>query len=295
MCAATNAFETKNGSRKLVVYSRPYIVSTETKKLVNDGEFVVLGCDTVGFPKANITWVWKKINGLPIGVHISDNGSLVLGKVNVVNSGDYQCTANNKFGSAQMTVTLIINVPVETTPVTSQFVMNGAAHNLDCTVKGTPEAKLVWSKKGSNETLIPPDYYTVRTTLLILPSTKDLSGVYVCTANNGYTNHFSEIILYKQIESLNCNSTFNLCDVHACGGTCGDCGTPAPGNSSNSFPRDSTVCSAADSISKRSPDGKVLWYFGNGRAMFQTWKSPNAHASPSVIGRAIAQMNVPFY
>ncbi|XP_076439045.1 peroxidasin homolog isoform X2 [Babylonia areolata] len=275
-CQATNQYERKGGVVNVAVNSVPIIVQRPQSQSVLSGQSVRLYCGVLGDPVPTVTWSYPQ-GGQPFNVHVMPDGSLLLVEADSYNSGPYTCTASNSNGQLVLTATLTVTTPVtaKVTPVLTS--LHGTSYvALTCVGAGQPAPTLSWTKL---ETSLPED----SARYIILPETGDLvisgvspgteerdSGVYVCTAVSGHSSATGHAIVYKDVQTLSCTTTFGLCShVGAvCGGSC-------PSNCTNSetlkgylhYTLDSAVCVAAVQagvIAPRGQGGPVVWQVQDG-------------------------------
>ncbi|XP_043112542.1 matrix-remodeling-associated protein 5 [Puntigrus tetrazona] len=134
---------------------KPRIAATESLTVSALAETdVLLSCRSSGDPKPLVSWT-KVSTGATIQTNtklgqrfeVLSNGTFAIKKVQLQDRGQYLCTAENKFGSDRMVVTLV----VQTQPpkIVSQrardvSVFLGNSVSLDCIAVGKPEAQISW-------------------------------------------------------------------------------------------------------------------------------------------------------
>ncbi|CAL1539674.1 unnamed protein product, partial [Lymnaea stagnalis] len=118
-------------------------------------------------------------------IQVVGSGTLVISKVNEVDSGVYTCRAVNSDDSVDADATLKVLVP----PSFMQIPKSTYAHkhsdvNFDCEAYGIPRPAIYWMKNG--ELLKPSDYFQVSPegSLRILGLVDSDQGIYQCFAEN---------------------------------------------------------------------------------------------------------------
>ncbi|XP_066595112.1 protein sidekick isoform X2 [Prorops nasuta] len=100
----SGGYPTLNASAQVVVYEKPMFV-TEPKKitLTDYGTQVSLPCDAVGVPPPKISWFQnaQSVDHL-IGsrYEMKEDGSLIIKKLSIEDSGMFQCLASNEAGES---------------------------------------------------------------------------------------------------------------------------------------------------------------------------------------------------
>uniref|UniRef100_A0AAY4EVD3 Ig-like domain-containing protein n=1 Tax=Denticeps clupeoides TaxID=299321 RepID=A0AAY4EVD3_9TELE len=173
-----------------------------------------------GGPMAN-TWSFKRIVKRSSGgcccvsccplnsrTFLRSDGGLHVDRAASEDAGKYVCTAVNLAGSANVSVTLEVNVPPEILPGPLQYIANeGAAISLSCEAAGVPQPTVVWSKV---ETL-SRDGPTLRSDpdgqLHILNPAAEDAGVYVCTATSsaGYASREIQLSVNTKPRTVGAN------------------------------------------------------------------------------------------
>ncbi|XP_057705567.1 matrix-remodeling-associated protein 5 isoform X2 [Corythoichthys intestinalis] len=115
---------------------------------------VVLHCEATGIPEPSISWT-KVSTGATIPANnkhgsrfeVFKNGTFVIKTVQLQDRGQYLCTAQNKFGSDRMVITLAVQTeapkiqPPRSTEIANYF---GKGVSLDCLASGKPPAHISW-------------------------------------------------------------------------------------------------------------------------------------------------------
>ncbi|XP_051927311.1 matrix-remodeling-associated protein 5 [Hippocampus zosterae] len=115
---------------------------------------VVLHCTATGNPEPSTSWT-KVSTGATIPANtkhgsrfeVFKNGTFVIKTVQLQDRGQYLCTAQNKFGSDRMVITLAVQIEApKIQPPTSTEIANyfGKSVTLDCLASGKPPAQISW-------------------------------------------------------------------------------------------------------------------------------------------------------
>nr|XP_023675671.1 matrix-remodeling-associated protein 5-like [Paramormyrops kingsleyae]XP_023675672.1 matrix-remodeling-associated protein 5-like [Paramormyrops kingsleyae] len=161
---------------------------------------VVLPCESKGDPKPMVSWT-KVSTGATIQedtkhgqrFEVLRNGTFVIQNVQLQDRGQYLCTAQNKFGSDRMVVTLAVltQPPKITAPASKDVsVYLGRPVSLDCVAGGRPKAQISWllpdrtfvreeSPSDAAATLL-----LANGTLMIPAANFSSKGDYKCIASN---------------------------------------------------------------------------------------------------------------
>ncbi|XP_053361152.1 matrix-remodeling-associated protein 5 [Clarias gariepinus] len=179
---------------------KPRIMTADSSTVTALAETnVFLRCQVSGDPKPLISWT-KVSTGATIQAstkhgqrfEVLPNGSFVIKNVQLQDRGQYLCTAQNKFGSDRMVVTLTVQTEppkIEGPKYRDVSVYLGKPLSLECIATGKPQAQVSW---------ILPDRIIVREsmpldrpislypngTLNIHSANFSIKGNYKCIASN---------------------------------------------------------------------------------------------------------------
>lgn len=146
-------------------FQSPTFLTESTSKTVNEGETVILDCVANGNPKPQIKWLR---NGEDINIGSDSNatfrmigtGSLQITSITEADAGNYQCRASNTMDSADIEISLMVQVP----PKFVQMPMDRIAYEKDelemvCAIRGKPTPIVQWLKNG--DVITPNDYMQI--------------------------------------------------------------------------------------------------------------------------------------
>ncbi|XP_061691863.1 matrix-remodeling-associated protein 5 [Syngnathoides biaculeatus] len=115
---------------------------------------VILDCEATGNPEPSILWT-KVSTGATIPSNAKHgsrfevfiNGTFVITEVQLQDRGQYLCTAQNRFGTDRMVITLAVQTEApKIQPPRSTDIANylGKSVTLDCLASGKPPAQISW-------------------------------------------------------------------------------------------------------------------------------------------------------
>ncbi|XP_029113444.1 matrix-remodeling-associated protein 5 [Scleropages formosus] len=191
--------------------TKPRIISTSAVSVSTLAEAdVILPCKSLGQPEPVLSWT-KVSTGATIQANtkhgqrfeVLSNGTFVIRNVQLQDRGQYLCTAQNKFGTDRMVVTLAVltQTPKIMHPNFKDFsVYLGRPITLDCVAVGKPQAQVswilpdrtflrdVWHQNTGLPGLGPPGSAAVQLlsngTLRIQAANFSSKGNYKCIASN---------------------------------------------------------------------------------------------------------------
>ncbi|XP_036356590.1 protein sidekick-2-like isoform X5 [Octopus sinensis] len=192
-CVVQSNYPTVRASARLTVLVPPFIEADEVKSRPDYGSNVQLHCTAFGTPKPHIQWYLnaEEITSSNSKHRILPNGTLKINNVNSMDSGKYQCFAQNAAGETYKSFHLVVNSsPPEIlgSKLKNQTVWEGSDVRLTVNVKGAPGPSVIWSRYIGNDwenisstgrlQLVQPDL------LLIANSKPDDTGFYKFVAFN---------------------------------------------------------------------------------------------------------------
>ncbi|XP_067140010.1 cell adhesion molecule Dscam2-like isoform X1 [Centruroides vittatus] len=201
-CVVSNRFGSDSHTTKLLVLvppswlRQPYDISIMAEKSV------VLHCEANGYPTPTIKW--RRTKGFNVAqsspiteTHwkIVDGGSLTTSTAKKDDEGFYTCEVENGVGEK---LSKTIRVEVQVSPVvklesSQKIVRNGDDSVLVCNVTGDKPLTIHWTKDGNKpegnqriqivQTTLERNFIS---TLNIESTSREDSGLYVCSANNTF-------------------------------------------------------------------------------------------------------------
>ncbi|TKS72696.1 Matrix-remodeling-associated protein 5 [Collichthys lucidus] len=163
---------------------------------------VVLPCKASGNPEANIAWT-KVSTGATIPANtklgprfeVFKNGTFLIKNIQLQDRGQYLCTAQNRFGSDRMVITLAVQTEapkIQPPKSTEIAVYLGKGVTLDCSASGKPPAQISWilpdrtfvRDVGTVQTQLSPMSLLQNGTLQIHSPNFSSKGDYKCIASN---------------------------------------------------------------------------------------------------------------
>ncbi|XP_037116895.1 matrix-remodeling-associated protein 5 [Syngnathus acus] len=181
--------------------SRITTVNKASVSVLAEGD-AVLHCKATGNPEPSITWT-KVSTGATIPANtkhgsrfeVFQDGTFVIKTVQLQDRGQYLCTAQNKFGSDRMVITLAVQTEApKIQPPRSTEIPNylGKTVTLDCLASGKPPAQISWilpdgtfvREIGTIHTPISHMSLLENGTLQIQSTNFSSKGDYKCIASN---------------------------------------------------------------------------------------------------------------
>ncbi|XP_028851746.1 hemicentin-1 isoform X2 [Denticeps clupeoides] len=213
ICEARNHFGSiRTEARITVTGLEPPLLAQGAPTITSAvGQSLTIPCQLLeGVPLPERVWTH---NGRKVQLNsrtfLRSDGGLHVDRAASEDAGKYVCTAVNLAGSANVSVTLEVNVPPEILPGPLQYIANeGAAISLSCEAAGVPQPTVVWSK--GRETL-SRDGPTLRSDpdgqLHILNPAAEDAGVYVCTATSsaGYASREIQLSVNTKPRTVGAN------------------------------------------------------------------------------------------
>ncbi|XP_046985732.1 hemicentin-1-like [Schistocerca americana] len=186
-CEGTRG-EQKDVAQSVVKYvEAPTITPLERELFIEKGNAVTLKCLITGIPTPTVHWYR---NGKELIYSESEEknfGMLKILSVDIADSGEYICSAENHLASAEGSLWLNVGVPPQVLqPSEDVKVEFGSDATIPCVTAGIPHPKVIWQRKDGKQ-LDSKRFIQTETGLLkIMNSTLDDEAVYICTAENSY-------------------------------------------------------------------------------------------------------------
>ncbi|KAM6923837.1 matrix-remodeling-associated protein 5 [Xenentodon cancila] len=183
------------------VKPRIITVTTASMSVLAEND-VYLPCKAAGNPEPNIAWT-KVSTGATIPANtkhglrfeVFKNGTFVIKNIQLQDRGQYLCTAQNRFGSDRMVITLAVQTEapkIQPPKSTDIAVYLGKSMILDCLASGKPPPQISWilpdrtfvREVGTVRTLLSPMSLLQNGTLQIHAANFSSKGDYKCIASN---------------------------------------------------------------------------------------------------------------
>ncbi|XP_012372192.1 hemicentin-2 [Octodon degus] len=194
-CVVTNAAGSQHRDVKLIVQVPPRIYPVATHHVTNEGVPASLPCAASGVPTPTITWTKETKALTSRGPHynVSKDGTLVITRPSLRDTGTYMCTATNAVGFSSQEMRLSVNTKPRIQVNGSQDAASpvrvtakvGEEVTLDCEAQGSPPPLVTWTKDAhpllpgiNSHTLLPSG------SLRLAPAQVGDNGQYECTASN---------------------------------------------------------------------------------------------------------------
>ncbi|XP_033985933.1 B-cell receptor CD22-like isoform X2 [Trematomus bernacchii] len=129
----------------------PRLPSVSVSAEIKEGSSVTLTCSSDANPAANYTWY--KVNGNQRLPPLTTEPQLVLSSIQVSDSGQYLCTAENTLGKTSEVIPIDVKYPpkLPSVSVSPSEIEEGSSVTLTCSSDANPAANYTWYKR--NQTL----------------------------------------------------------------------------------------------------------------------------------------------
>ncbi|XP_028320598.1 contactin-5 isoform X3 [Gouania willdenowi] len=170
----------------LQVYTLPQWVRMINDTQMDSGEKLQWECKAMGRPRPTYRWLR---NGLPLtsqGRLELHNGEMTIHKVQPMDSGMYQCVAENKYGSiySNAELKILASAPIFVPNPVRVIATLGKDVLLECKPRASPKPRITW-KRGDRRIQLNKRIILLRNnTLKIVNSSRADEGNYVCRAEN---------------------------------------------------------------------------------------------------------------
>ncbi|XP_033100233.1 Down syndrome cell adhesion molecule-like protein 1 homolog isoform X2 [Anneissia japonica] len=190
-------------SATLILIGRPGFLRPPDGQSAPEGQSVTFSCITIGSPAATIRWLMSSGQQIQSSGRFSVTSStLTIVDVQQSDAGYYTCLAVNSWGENSASALLVVDPPLQgvtlTLRPTDQSAQVGSRVTFKCEATGSPAPSIVWSKASG---IIPTERVEEprQGWLRLLNLVEEDEGVYVCTANNGYTSRTAQAHLMIQV------------------------------------------------------------------------------------------------
>lgn len=165
---------------------------------IMNGESLQLHCLSTGDP---LRLTWTLPSGVVLGrpqragrYAVLANGTLAIQQASVYDRGSYVCRAANEYGSALLSVPVIViaYLPrITNGPPPVMYARHGVAVQLNCVATGIPRAEIAWETPDRTRLVVSAQprlfgnkYLHPQGSLIIQNPTQRDQGFYKCTARN---------------------------------------------------------------------------------------------------------------
>ncbi|NXQ35991.1 VCAM1 protein, partial [Alaudala cheleensis] len=199
ICEAINLVtnKTEKATVNIIVQGAPVItkLSIEPSTTVQEGENVSIQCSAQSNPPPKII-LRRKSDNANMGPYSAR--SILLPSVMFQNGGDYECVAENKFGSSKSEITLNVKYGPKNTVITvipAAALKEGETVTMKCTSSGNPAPVISWKKKAASG---ESEKISRNATLIIQNLKSQDLGLYECEAYNQFGKEEKAVQLYVQ-------------------------------------------------------------------------------------------------
>ena len=121
---------------------------------------------------------------------------MTVDRVSLQQSGEYKCTAVNKYGSFIVQAKIEVQIPPKIKVIRSKISVEiDQTVTIPCFVSGLPEPKITWSKDSQTIENFDRHFIDARNSLTIQSAILEDGGIYICHAENQAGEDFQKIIL----------------------------------------------------------------------------------------------------
>uniref|UniRef100_A0A8D9FE64 Protein sidekick n=1 Tax=Cacopsylla melanoneura TaxID=428564 RepID=A0A8D9FE64_9HEMI len=147
----SGGFPVIEATANVIVLEPPsFPASGKMETLSEFGATVNIPCEALGVPSPNITWLHNAVNKdkTPHASRYSveEDGTLIIRKLRMEDSGMWQCVATNEAGSESVSTWLKVktSAPIMESPPQNATVLDGKDTVLTCRVAGAPTPNVTW-------------------------------------------------------------------------------------------------------------------------------------------------------
>ncbi|XP_067662288.1 hemicentin-1-like isoform X1 [Haliotis asinina] len=188
-CIAENQAGNVSESVSLTVEVPPKIKPAAPQFVVTVGDRATLPCEAGGRPAPRISWTrdgsW--ISSRDPKYTLTDEGSLIIERVEAEDTGSYVCTADNTAGRDSQSRLLRVQVPprIIIHPLNKEVTINKRLE-LVCAADGVPIPTITWLLNG--KPVAAPVSINGRSVYFVRNAIRADSGEYTCVATNPANN-----------------------------------------------------------------------------------------------------------
>uniref|UniRef100_A0A0N5BC31 Roundabout homolog 2 n=1 Tax=Strongyloides papillosus TaxID=174720 RepID=A0A0N5BC31_STREA len=215
-CVALNAAGTRESNQaKLSVHAKPSFIVPPRDRTAEIGSSVFFDCQASGDPMPSITFK-KSGEAMPVGrayIHPNNKG-LTIQNVQLNDTGEYICIAENSAGRIETTAILKVHSqPKFVKKPQNVEIKAGETAYFECKTTGMPKPDIFWSKESQQDVTIFQGKTSsdgrLKVTndgdLLITDIRLDDEGNYICAAINSAGSSKAEALLKVISKALSGN------------------------------------------------------------------------------------------
>ncbi|XP_037123874.1 contactin-5 isoform X1 [Syngnathus acus] len=170
----------------LQVYTLPQWVRMINDSQLDSGEKLHWECKATGRPRPTYRWLR---NGLPLtsqGRMEIVNGELSIHKLQPVDSGMYQCVAENKYGAiySNAELKILASAPIFVPNPVRVIATLGKDASIECKPRASPKPRITWRRADRRIQPTKRLMLLRNNTLRIVNASRADEGDYVCRAEN---------------------------------------------------------------------------------------------------------------
>ncbi|XP_038566721.1 basement membrane-specific heparan sulfate proteoglycan core protein-like isoform X2 [Micropterus salmoides] len=192
---------------------------------LKEGDTLNLTCSVESFSPSRITWTKLGSNETLLNETIKEKNynkkaPLIIHNVTAEHSGQYICTAEYLENSLAEHMNVTVTYVKKPKITGNSALKEGDTLNLTCSIESFSPSRIMWTKLGSNETLlnetIKEKNYNEKAPLIIHNVTAEHSGQYICTAEylgNSLAEHINVTVMYVKKPEITGNSALKEGDT----------------------------------------------------------------------------------
>lgn len=184
-------FPTVTASATVTVLEKPTFASSARPETLGEyGSLVQLPCEAVGVPSPNIMWFrnTERVESIPGNRYsVIEDGSLVIRKLRMEDSGMFQCLAANEAGEDSVYTWLKVKtaVPIMETPPQNATLVDGKDATITCRAAGAPTPNVTWIYQNNRSVEASGRVQVLESGDLLIAAVKEAdAGHYTCIRAN---------------------------------------------------------------------------------------------------------------
>ncbi|XP_039293021.1 protein sidekick isoform X1 [Nilaparvata lugens] len=188
----TGGFPTVTADANVVVLESPsFVTILRPETLVEYGALVKLPCEAIGVPAPNITWLRNTydVTLMPNSdrYQIEEDGTLIIKKLKMDDTGMFQCVATNEAGSDSITTWLKVktSAPIMELAPQNVTILDGKDAIMNCRVAGAPTPNITWIYEDKDTVDVTGRIQLLETGDLLIAAVRETDGgKYACVRAN---------------------------------------------------------------------------------------------------------------